>query len=97
VQGEDAHRRVGPEDLAARHVELLEADQRAGDPGGDQEQQRRADEQLADRERVPTTAASPVGGADGDGAAAASTATSRGASVTVMNAPWSGDWLCSGI
>ncbi len=45
----------------------------------------------------PTTAASPVGGADGDGAAAASTAAARGASVTVMDAPWSGDLLCSGI
>ena len=45
----------------------------------------------------PTTAASPTGGADGDGAAAASTAAARGASVTVMNAPWAGDWLCSGI
>jgi len=29
--------------------------------------------------------------------AAASTAASREASVTVMNAPWSGDGLCSGI
>jgi hypothetical protein len=45
----------------------------------------------------PTTAASPVGGTDGAGAAAASTAAARGASVTVMDAPWSGELLCSGI
>ena len=45
----------------------------------------------------PTTAASPVGGVDGVAVAAASAAASREASVTVMNAPWSGDGLCSGI
>jgi hypothetical protein len=45
----------------------------------------------------PTTAANPVGAGAKDGAGAASGAAARGASVTVMDAPWSGDWLCSGI
>jgi hypothetical protein len=48
VEREQAQRRVGLEDLVARGVALLELDQRPDDAGGEQEDQRGPDEQLAD-------------------------------------------------
>ena len=52
VQRVHPHGGVGPEDLLARAVELLVADQGPDHARGQQEQQRRAHEQLADGARV---------------------------------------------